>query len=433
MVSTGYLVATTPLRLKYVTKIRDVAYDDLVFMLHYRVTAILLLIFSALLTCAQFFGDPIDCIKGGDVPDRIVNTFCWVEGTFTIPRGLTKAIGVEVAHPGVEKYDKFLDDDEVIEHKYYQWVAVVLFLQCCCFFVTHVIWKVWENRRMECICNDLYHPVLDESRRKDCEDKMVAYMNATSYLNKSYAYRYAFLELVNAFHVILQFIITDWFLGRQFITFGFKYFKIIPDVYDHDNPVNPMIKVFPKITKCTFWRFGPSGSVQKYDNLCLLPLNILNEKGYLVMWLWLAFLLIVSFLKVGQRLMLICIPSYRWFYLTSSKEMIPRDVLKKVQSKSTYGDWFVLHNIARNINPLYFRDLMICLAEHSIDDPVFCKPDPQYMGAGPSAPFDGREYPDADEEEEEDSRYRRATPPQPPPPPNSGRKEKKTINIPPGY
>lgn len=142
MVSTGYLVAMTPVRLKFIARIRNVSNDDIVFMMHYRVTTIILLVFSVLVTCSQFFGDPIDCIKGGDVPDQIVNTFCWVEGTFTIPRGLTKAIGTEVAHPGVTKYERFIDDDEVIRHKYYQWVSLVLFLQCLCFFVTHYLWKV---------------------------------------------------------------------------------------------------------------------------------------------------------------------------------------------------------------------------------------------------------------------------------------------------
>ena len=32
--------------------------------------------------------------------------------------------------------------------------------------------------------------------------------------------------------------------------------------------------------------FGPSGTKQNYDGLCVLPLNILHDKIYLVLWYW---------------------------------------------------------------------------------------------------------------------------------------------------
>ena len=34
----------------------------------------------------------------------------------------------------------------------------------------------------------------------------------------------------------------------------------------------------PQVAKCSFQKFGPSGSLQKHDALCVLPLNIINEK-----------------------------------------------------------------------------------------------------------------------------------------------------------
>ena len=39
-----------------------------------------------------------------------------------------------------------------------------------------------------------------------------------------------------------------------------------------------MIYVFPRMTKCTFHKFGTSGNIEKHDALCILPLNIVNEK-----------------------------------------------------------------------------------------------------------------------------------------------------------
>ena len=38
--------------------------------------------------------------------------------------------------------------------------------------------------------------------------------------------------------------------------------------------------------QCTFHKFGTSGEVEKHDALCLLPLNIVNEKVYIFLWFW---------------------------------------------------------------------------------------------------------------------------------------------------
>ena len=49
---------------------------------------------------------------------------------------------------------------------------------------------------------------------------------------------------------------------------------------------DPLDVVFPKVTKCTFHKFGPSGTIEKFDGLCVLPLNIINEKIYVFLWFW---------------------------------------------------------------------------------------------------------------------------------------------------
>ena len=56
------------------------------------------------------------------------------------------------------------------------------------------------------------------------------------------------------------------------------------------------------MTKCTFHKFGPSGTVQKFDGLCVLPLNIINEKIYVFLWLWFIFLAVVSGIFVSRSM-----------------------------------------------------------------------------------------------------------------------------------
>jgi hypothetical protein len=40
-----------------------------------------------------------------------------------------------------------------------------------------------------------------------------------------------------------------------------------------------MTRVFPRMTKCIYKKFGASGTIQTHDALCILPINVINEKG----------------------------------------------------------------------------------------------------------------------------------------------------------
>lgn len=53
------------------------------FRLHYQFTVVLLIGASVLLTAAEFFGNPIDCITGVS-QKNVINTYCWIHSTFTI-------------------------------------------------------------------------------------------------------------------------------------------------------------------------------------------------------------------------------------------------------------------------------------------------------------------------------------------------------------
>ncbi|XP_017462868.1 PREDICTED: innexin inx2-like, partial [Rhagoletis zephyria] len=305
-------------RLKYLTKIRDITIDDFTFRLHYRFTFSFLLIGSILLTGEQFFGKPIQCIPGKDVPKPVIESFCWIEGTFTLPKGLMKIIGFEIAAPGIEQYKEFVEEakmekDEVISHSYYQWVGMVLFLQALCFYVPHMLWKLWEKGRVQGIINDLNKIILKAEKKDADQKKLVAYLADNKGKNNAYAFRYFLCELLNLLNIILQMVFVNAFLGGEFASYGMDVWKFLDK--DPAVRVDPMSKVFPKMTKCTFRKFGPSGDVQKYDHLCMLPLNILNEKLFIVFWFWFYVVLFFSFASVLYRVMVIGWPGSREFLL----------------------------------------------------------------------------------------------------------------------
>jgi hypothetical protein len=61
-----------------------------------------------------------------------------------------------------------------------------------------------------------------------------------------------------------------------------------------------------RLTKCTFHKFGASGELEKHDALCILPLNIFNEKIYIFLWFWMlsltALTSIVVFYRCGLKM-----------------------------------------------------------------------------------------------------------------------------------
>ena len=72
----------------------------------------------------------------------------------------------------------------------------------------------------------------------------------------------------------------DRFFDGAFLTFGLEVIAFAEQ--DQEDRLDPLIYVFPRMTKCTFHKFGTSGEVEKHDALCLLPLNIVNEVSLFV-------------------------------------------------------------------------------------------------------------------------------------------------------
>ena len=94
--------------------------------------------------------------------------------------------------------------------------------------------------------------------------------------------------------------LMDRFFNGAFLTFGLEVIAFAER--DQEDRLDPMIYIFPRMTKCTFHKFGTSGEVEKHDALCILPLNIVNEKIYIFLWFWLLLLGCLSTLVVAYRL-----------------------------------------------------------------------------------------------------------------------------------
>ena len=86
-------------------------------------------------------------------------------------------------------------------------------------------------------------------------------------------------DILNFVNVIGQMYFINVFLGGVFMTYGTEVLNFIN--MDDDERMergDPMMEVFPRVTKCTFHKYGSSGTVMKLDALCVCVLFIFIEE-----------------------------------------------------------------------------------------------------------------------------------------------------------
>ncbi|KAK9883601.1 hypothetical protein WA026_001776 [Henosepilachna vigintioctopunctata] len=351
---------------KSLLKIETVRTDNNLFKLHYKFTVIMLVVFSILLTSKQYFGDPISCDVGGSKPGKdVIELFCWIHGTYIVSNTLN-----DTELPGLSnEYEKHLsnfventlfsqshDPTQLIWQKYYQWVCIMFCFQALLFYIPRYIWKSWEGGRINLLVKDLRGPLVSPSWNVDSKTKLVRYLMSGKNSHTLYACRFTFCEISNLINVISQIYLMDWFLMGKFTVYGIamKTFQNF----------SPMDQVFPKLAKCKYYNRGPSGDIQNYDALCILPLNVLNEKLFLILWFWLYILTGLTVIGLVYRFCVILSPSIRTYLLVGHSRYVGRKQIMCVIKEISYGDFFVLHNVGSNVNPLIFQELIDGIYEY---------------------------------------------------------------------
>ena len=116
--------------LKRKKKIDDPRPDNFVFRLHYQFTFGILAIACTLVTSYGYIdssGSAIQCMTDkGQVPGKVLNNYCWIMSTFTLPKHFEGVQNDDFIHHGV---GPDVEGDEQIYHAYYQWVPLMLSLQ----------------------------------------------------------------------------------------------------------------------------------------------------------------------------------------------------------------------------------------------------------------------------------------------------------------
>ncbi|VVC31893.1 Innexin [Cinara cedri] len=323
--------------------------DDFIFRCHYKLTTNILFMFCILITSINLIGKPIECITNlskNDEVQKVINTYCLISSLYT--------------------YENKLDFRQTNErnirfHSYYQWVPFMFFLQAVTFYVPHWIWKMWEGGKIRMLTEDMRGFYVDTVKdRLAKQSRLAQYFVESIHTHSTYAYGYVACEVYNAVNVIANIYVTNKFLGASFMTYG-------TDVLEHyrnrdDRPVNPMDAVFPRLTKCDFFKYGPSGTVQNVDAMCVLGQNVLNDKLYLFLWVWFFGLAAVSAVGLLYRFAVIvqtaanttAAPFGRPFEFANSNKKCTSALL---MAKFRMGDSMLFAFVRKNVNGIQFEEI----------------------------------------------------------------------------
>lgn len=177
---------------------------------------------------------------------------------------------------------------------------------------------------------------------------------------------FVFCEFLNFAMVAFMIALTHRFLHFRFVGYGFKVWQyyLLPEE-EHRMPgvKNPMCNTFPRIASCDYWRFGSGGKQENINAICILNLNIINDKVFLILWWWFYLIALLSLVRViyrgiqcrssWLRFKLLDIRLHRYLKKSSKLEFIKTYILE-----CNLGDWFVMYQLSKNLNRPFFMELL---------------------------------------------------------------------------
>lgn len=361
--------------------------DNGVFVLHTKLTVTALFACSLILTAKQLIGEPILCIGSGSngkstIAEKVLNNFCLVNGTFTISSKLNNRVGVDAVARGVSHWSQDESEERVFYHRYYQWVWLVFFLQGVAFYMPQFLWKNWQGKLVESVVKKLSEIEWNETKDEELTDaervKAEELENRKAHLAKiflvkqpycsyqtEYFVKFVICEFLCLINVVAQFCLMEKLLDGKFMKYGYEVMCYWIGFQNIDIE-ELMDEVFPKLTKCAFNTYGGGGSVQNFDILCVLPLNIFNEKAFAVIWLWFCILIAITSAQIVMRVMILYSKTWHMIILRKEAPFVETQHLRNIIARIDYSGVFMLVHVARCADPVKFCHFLTFLQTKSL-------------------------------------------------------------------
>ena len=224
--------------LKGILKVDLVKIDSNVFRCHYKLTVILLGLSATLVSLKQYVGDPIDCIVNAEkspVESGVLDQYCWIHSTHTLPNEPGVETNGTRPIPGLGTPE---EGEQMIYHKYYQWVGFFLIFQAISFFLPRLAWKFREGGRMRSLLEDLRFSPVETQVQRNAKINLVDYLFINVGQHQIYASSYFVCELLNAVNILGEIFLVDAFLGGEFLEYGGNV--VAQSLMDPEDRTDPM-------------------------------------------------------------------------------------------------------------------------------------------------------------------------------------------------
>jgi len=353
-------------------EINQISIDNWGFKLFYKATTSILIACSVLVTMTQFFGSPIQCDAGsasGGVEKDVLESYCWMYSTWSIP---TKYKGVCSAHgdlSGITVTEWNKERTSIVYNSYYQWVPLYLVTLAVVFYLPRLLWLMLEGGLMKFFGKGTTTRVIEDQEEK--EEALVKFFCQNVH-NKYSIYFFGFIgcEVFNVFLVLIQFVFTNIFLHNRFSFYGPQvlFYYRLPEE-EQALQKNPMCWTFPRLASCNYWRWGPGGMQENINAICVLALNMINDKVFLVLWWWFFLVSVIGILRLVYRFIQTQSSKLRFQLINMRMNRYfkrPTTKMCKIESylcQCSLGDWFVLYQLSKNLNRPFFFDFLVHLSQ----------------------------------------------------------------------
>jgi len=107
---------------------------------------------------------------------------------------------------------------------------------------------------------------------------------------------------------------------------------------------------------------GATGTIQKNDAMCILALNIMNEKIYTFIWFWFVILAVITGLDFAFRAAILSLPSLRTAIMRTRLTTPHKDDADLLTQCCSIGDWVLLDFLSKNMDTMGFSVVISKLA-----------------------------------------------------------------------
>jgi len=357
----------------------EVSIDNFTFKLYYKFSASFFIASSFIVGMNQHFGDPIHCEIAIDDDywtedfgdEDMFNTYCWMYGHLNLPYEY-------MGHCTRKK-----PDPTILYNTYYQWVSIFLMAQGILFYTPRMVWLSMEGGLMAFLCEGCSGREVEDAPGKG-KKLLKNYLEFVHNKFNAYTYIFFLCELLNILISVSQIYVTDAFLGNQFMTYGidiFNYFRLPIEERERNTTYNPMCEIFPRVGNCIVNRFNRGGGQQTGNAVCILALNMINDKVFALVWYLHLVLIAASIFRLFIRLLEVSSCHVRYFkmkmmvykYLVNNRHIVH---IQHYITNCSIGDWFILSQMNKNMNMRFFAEFLALLSLKVNPDPyVVCDPE----------------------------------------------------------